>query len=81
MACKDCGNTIKNIVDGYTNTIFKKADIEELANTRLQECSNCNELKVVGVFNATVLHYCNLCKCPITPAVRAKGKQCKLNKW
>lgn len=80
MGCNNC-NTIKNIVEGYKNTIFKNKEIEELAKSRLQHCINCKHNKVVGIKNTKLLSYCDLCKCVITAAIRAKDKKCKLNKW
>jgi len=37
------------IIEGITNSIFKKEDVEEIAQQRMQICMNCGLYDVQGV--------------------------------
>ena len=44
----DAFGNIKQIAEGVKNKIFKKADVEQIADIRWLECSICPALDVVG---------------------------------
>lgn len=91
MSCNNCKKGVaaaKQIASGYTNLAMAvlsidNKDIEELAKTRLAICISCPDVKHVGTkkVKGEPIMYCNLCKCYISAAIRAKSKKCVNNKW
>jgi hypothetical protein len=63
-------------VTGYNNLVFKKEDIEHMAEKRSKICSECGELNKAGFY----LH-CDLCGCYIPAKLRVPEEFCKLGKW
>lgn len=64
------------IKDGYTNLIFKKERIEEIAARRGAICANCGELNKAGFYL-----YCDLCCCYMPAKLRSPESECKIAKW
>jgi hypothetical protein len=89
MESKDCipcnrNNPIKrigNILEGYTNLIFKNGEIELLAEERLKECIPCDNKEVLIIVGDKTVYGCKSCKCPIDAKVRAEDEKCPLGKW
>ena len=61
------------IVDGWTNWIWKNPIIEKLAAIRAAICSKCD---------SNVANICKECGCPLWAKTRSmKTKGCDLKKW
>jgi hypothetical protein len=75
------------ILEGITNSIFKKEDVEEIAQHRMQICNQCELLDVQGE-GCTVPGTnpcCNEkkggCGCSLSLKTRALSSECPLGKW
>jgi hypothetical protein len=75
------------ILEGITNSIFKKEDVEEIAQHRMQICNECELLDVQGE-GCMVLGTepcCNEkkggCGCSLSLKTRALSSECPLGKW
>jgi hypothetical protein len=75
------------ILEGITNSIFKKEDVEEIAQYRMQICNNCDLLDEEGE-GCMVLGTqpcCNEkkggCGCSLSLKTRALSSECPLGKW
>lgn len=66
-------NKSKNIVEGYTNLIFKNEIVEAYALQRSFICTECKELNKLG--------FCNKCGCYIAAKIRAPEEQCPKGYW
>lgn len=82
--------TINNIINGWKNYYQGSDPVTlELAKERAKICVECPKIKYGK--HAAILpdvqigeikgHYCGLCKCPISTAVRSKDYKCPENKW
>lgn len=81
---------VDNIIEGWKN-YFKggNAVLLELAKKRAQICVSCNHIKYgkhAAVLPDTQIgeikgHYCGVCKCPLSTAVRSSAYQCPKQKW
>lgn len=73
--------TASNIVEGYSNLIFTKEEIEELSKERMEICNTCTSRMVLVRVNNVEHYKCGECNCPLAAATRAPGKPCDLGKW
>ena len=75
------------ILEGITNSIFKKEDVEEIAQQRMQICMNCGlyDVQGVGCFVKGTHPCCNEklggCGCSLSLKTRALSSECPLGKW
>lgn len=76
-----------NILEGITNSIFKREDIEDIAQQRMQICTKC-ELYTVqdeGCMIPKTGPCCNEkmggCGCSLTFKTRSLSSDCPWNKW
>lgn len=81
---------VSDILTGWSN-YFQGSEgvVLELAEKRAEICIKCPHIKYGK--HAAVLpdvqigeiqgHYCGVCKCPISTAVRSKDYKCPKNKW
>jgi len=67
---------IKEIKDGWLNTIIKNDEVENIAYERLSICESC-EFKV-EIFGFTL---CGECHCPLIAKTRSMDSKCPKNKW
>ena len=75
------------ILEGITNSIFKKEDVEEIAQHRMQICNECDLLDVQGegCMVPGTQPCCNEkkggCGCSLSLKTRALSSDCPLGKW
>ena len=77
------------ILEGITNSIFKKEDVEEIAQQRMQICKMCSlyDEQGDGCFVPGTAPCCNQnmggCGCSLSLKTRALSSACPLNppKW
>ena len=75
------------IIEGITNSIFKKEDVEEIAQQRLQICKQCALYDVhgEGCMVPGTQPCCNEkkggCGCSLSLKTRALSSECPLLKW
>jgi len=75
------------ILEGITNSIFKKEDVEEIAQQRMQICMNCAlyDVQGSGCFVSGTQPCCNQdmggCGCSLSLKTRALSSACPLGKW
>jgi hypothetical protein len=75
------------ILEGITNSIFKKEDVEEIAQHRMQICGECELLDVQGdgCMVPGTQPCCNEkkggCGCSLSLKTRALSSECPLGKW
>lgn len=74
---------IKQIVEGWTNVVFKKDDVETLAAKRLEICEACewhsknnNTAKIKRPDD-----HCTKCGCPLMSKTRCVSCACPIEKW
>ena len=75
------------ILEGITNSIFKKEDVEEVASYRMQICRKCHLYDTLG--NGCIVPgtqpCCNEkaggCGCSLALKTRSLSSDCPLNKW
>jgi hypothetical protein len=75
------------ILEGVTNSIFKKEDVEEIAHERMQICISCPlyDVQGEGCFVKGTQPCCNEnmggCGCSLSLKTRALSSDCPLGKW
>ena len=75
------------IIEGITNSIFKKEDVEEIAQQRMQICLSCELLDVQGegCFVKGTQPCCNQdkggCGCSLSLKTRALSSECPKGYW
>lgn len=75
------------ILEGITNSIFKKEDVEEIAQHRMEICNQCDLLDVQGkgCMVPGTQPCCNEkkggCGCSLSLKTRALSSDCPLGKW
>jgi hypothetical protein len=75
------------ILEGITNSIFKKEDVEEIAQARMQICMNCAlyDVQGEGCFVKGTQPCCDEkrggCGCSLSLKTRALSSECPLGKW
>ena len=74
---------IGQIMEGVKNKIFKKEDIEEIADIRWMQCMGCPELDEKGEKCAVpgTQPCCAACGCSLGLKLRALSSSCPKNKW
>ena len=60
------------ILSGWTNWIWKNAEIEKLAHERAEICAKCD---------SNVANVCKECTCPLWAKTRSLTSKCDLDKW
>jgi len=77
----------EQIIEGITNSIFKKEDVEEIAEERMNICKRCTlfDLHGEGCIVPGTQPCCNEklggCGCSLSLKTRALSSECPLNKW
>jgi hypothetical protein len=75
------------IIEGITNSIFKKDDVEEIAQQRMQICEKCAlyDVQGVGCMVPGTNPCCNEklggCGCSLEFKTRALSSECPTGKW
>lgn len=75
------------IIEGISNSIFKKEDVEQIAQYRMQICNECELLDVQGdgCMVPGTQPCCNEkkggCGCSLSLKTRALSSDCPLSKW
>ena len=75
------------IVEGITNSIFKKEDVEEIAQARMQVCMNCAlyDVQGEGCMVPGTQPCCDEkkggCGCSLGFKTRSLSSDCPLGKW
>ena len=75
------------ILEGVTNSIFKKEDVEEIAKERMMICRRCDLFTEVdsGCMVAGTTPCCDQtkggCGCSLGFKTRSLSSDCPLNKW
>ncbi len=71
------------ILEGIKNTVFKKADIEDVFVSRMEICETCPELDIAGskCAAAGTQPCCGNCGCSLRFKLRSMSSACPLNKW
>jgi hypothetical protein len=75
------------ILEGLTNSIFKKEDVEEIAQERMNVCRSCSlyDGKGTGCMVGGTAPCCNKdkggCGCSLSLKTRALSSDCPLGKW
>lgn len=75
------------ILEGITNSIFKKEDVEQIADQRMSICRKCElyDKKGSGCIVPGTQPCCNQdkggCGCSLSLKTRSLSSACPLNKW
>jgi hypothetical protein len=75
------------ILEGVTNSIFKREDVEEIAQQRMHVCISCSlyDEQGEGCFVSGTQPCCNQnmggCGCSLSLKTRALSSDCPLGKW
>lgn len=75
------------ILEGVTNSIFKKEDVEQIAQQRMQICEKCALLDVQGdgCLVGGTAPCCNIklegCGCSLTFKTRSLSSECPKGYW
>jgi hypothetical protein len=87
---------IKHIIEGITNSIFVKEEVEKIANTRMEICKVCPKNSSVieygkkhnlpteeGKYYSEVRpdEHCSMCACNLHAKVRSLHTHCPIDKW
>lgn len=83
--------TLRAIVSGWKNVIFKNKDIEELANVRAKICAGCPHANPEYPFKKFVPQEkrieiikglgCDICGCVLSAKTRQVLTSCPKGKW
>jgi hypothetical protein len=71
------------ILEGVKNSVFKKADVENIAAERMKICATCDHIDTTGdkcVVPGTQ-PCCGLCGCSLHLKTRALSASCDDNRW
>lgn len=63
---------LKEILNGWTNVIWEKPEVEKMAMDRAIVCSTCDK---------NVNNICNSCGCPLIAKTRSEYSTCPEGKW
>ena len=75
------------ILEGIKNNIFKREDVEHIANARMEICSNCSlfDKSGEGCMVPGTYPCCDQnkggCGCSLTFKTRSLSSECPLGKW
>ncbi len=78
---------ITDIVEGWTNVVFKNPEIEKEALRKAKICDGCEYssdgtiLDFEGDQVVEAKGYCKDCYCPFVALLRSPNKKCNQNKW
>lgn len=87
MSCKACEaakaviNKSHNIIQGYTNLVFKDEEIEKTAKARYEICLACPNKKPLIVINGVQHYLCIKCTCPLDAKIRVPDEVCPIGNW
>ncbi len=62
----------KEIINGWSNVIWEKPEVEKIAMDRAVICGNCPE---------NINNVCNICKCPLISKTRSEYSRCPNGLW
>lgn len=72
-----------NILEGITNSIFSRQDVEIIAQARMNVCDTCENLDTKG--NACMVPgtqpCCGKCGCKLSWKTRSLASECPIGKW
>jgi hypothetical protein len=74
---------IDKILEGVKNKVFKRQDVEDIADIRWMQCARCPELDEKGdncAVNGTQ-PCCTACGCSLSIKLRALSSSCPKGKW
>jgi len=67
---------IRNIINGWKNTLITNDYVEDISKYRLTICNECpKKQNMIGV------DVCGECHCPLISKTRSLEEKCPLNKW
>ena len=82
---------IRHIIEGITNSIFVKEEVEKIAGQRYEICQTCpkasmnkkKEFFAPGPYLSEVRpdEHCTMCACNIHAKVRSLHTSCPIDKW
>lgn len=82
---------IKHILEGITNSVFVKEEVEKIAQERYEICKTCpknssnkdKENFDPGKYYSTLRpdEHCSVCACNLHAKVRSLHTSCPLDKW
>lgn len=87
---------LKHVLEGITNSIFVREEVEALAAKRYEICSSCSKnskvikdhiekgnTTVQGPYYSTNRpdEHCSMCACNIHAKVRSLHTECPIGKW
>lgn len=76
---------LKNIAEGWKNTIVRDDNVEEIAKARLLICERCpkhsKNAKAQGYKSIRTDDHCTECGCPLVSKTRCVSCDCPLKKW
>jgi hypothetical protein len=83
MNLKKIWSNREQILEGIKNSVFKKEDVEVIAEQRLGICNHCPNLDTVGSKCELPGSQpcCGLCGCKLSYKVRSLSSSCPENKW
>lgn len=71
------------IVEGILNSVFKKEDVEAIAESRIAICNNCPHIDQDGkeCLAPGTQPCCSLCGCSLGFKTRSMSSECPAGKW
>lgn len=71
------------ILEGIKNSIFKKENVEEIANYRNSICVSCEHIDIEGskCFAPGTQPCCGVCGCSLKFLQRSLSSKCEAGKW
>ena len=82
---------IKHIIEGITNSVFVREEVEKIAEERYSTCRSCpknssnkdKEFFNPGPYYSTVRpdEHCSMCACNIHAKVRSLHTDCPIKSW
>jgi len=72
-----------NILEGITNSIFSRQDVEIIAEARMKVCEGCENFDTKGT-NCMVpgtQPCCAKCGCKLSWKTRSLSSECPIGKW
>ena len=77
--------SVKQIIEGWTNTFLKEDWIEKVSEKRLEICAKCpkqsDNAKIEGYKTIRRDLHCTKCGCPLISKTRCTTCKCPLDKW
>jgi hypothetical protein len=71
------------ILEGILNSVFKKEDVEAIADSRFAICKSCTDLDTEGkdCLAPGTQPCCSLCGCSLAFKTRSMSSECPAGKW